>query len=413
MPPPTISTSTRPGSRRLFTGLGRGQKGLLLCVGLLLSAFNGYEVIIHILRRPFQPDFADYYVAAYIGRTAGWSHVYDFATQQALLAHFVPGWQWLPFWNPAPLAWLALPFSYLDFYPAFYLWEIPVVGAWVAAWWFLAPGTRFHRGLQLALLFALFPVGFGIWLGQPVSFVAGLLGLSWWLNRRGQPAWAGVALAAAMWIKPHPLVLVPFVLLLTGHWRWFLSFAVSAVAIGELVVISLWPAGIDQFATALHAAAMSERWADYTIAGTLGFGPLASLTRILYVALALAGAWRWRSAGPEIPVAAAVVGSLAIAPYLHLQDLALLVPAGWLAARALTGAWQARFAIAGWLSVELAVGIGRPLLVLEALWLAFLLVAPRRQVDQDAGRQESARRELEGEVVAAKPVVQVAGKEGS
>ena len=343
-------------------------------VGVVLATavlFDLYEAVGHMLGRPFQPDYTDYFVAARIGLANGWSHIYDFDLQRRLLAETIPGWEWLPFWNPPPLAWLAAPFASLPFWPGFLLWVVALLGAWFATWRLLAPTAS--RWTHLLLLAGLFPVANGIWLGQPTGLVALGLAGAWWLQRDGRHLLAGVTLAAALSLKPHPLILVPVCLLVAGAYRTVLYTALTGFLVASFALLTLGPGGLGDLTAALVAAAHSERWAPYTIAGLVGFGVEATMIKAVFVASALSVAYLWRRTAPSVAILAGVAGSLAVAPYLHLHDLAFLVPAAWIAAPDLTGVAWRRLAIFGWLAIELSLGAGQLVILLEAAILGLAL----------------------------------------
>jgi hypothetical protein len=91
------------------------------------------------------------------------------------------------------------------------------------------------------------------------------------------------------------------------------------------------------------------------------------------MAVALLAAWRRRGAGPELPMAAGIVGSLLATPYLGFQDFLMLIVAGWLVIRAGATTWQVALLVVGYAMLELAlVVLAIPILVTEALLLASL-----------------------------------------
>src|SRR5258708_28100053 len=85
-----------------------------------------------------------------------------------------------------------------------------------------------------------------------------------------------------------------------------------------------------------------------TLKGAMGAtGVLAAALRLLFVAIAVATAFRLR-ATPGLVLPIGIVGSLIVSPYLHASDLCLLSAAAWMVweERAVL-AWRATLA-AGW-----------------------------------------------------------------
>jgi hypothetical protein len=88
-------------------------------------------------------------------------------------------------------------------------------------------------------------------------------------------------------------------------------------------------------------------------------------------------AWRHRHRGPEVPMAAGIVGSLLFTPYLGFQDFLMLVVAGWLLLRTQLTHWRVGLLVAGYVLLQLAlVVMAIPILLAEALLLVSLLRAP-------------------------------------
>ena len=353
--------------------LRRGSLVLRLALGIaaVLVAFNGYQWLRRALNPRFPSDFLVYYQGALTGRTAGWSHLYDFERQQQVLQLVAPGlaWsqEWGPFWNPPPLAWLVAPATLLPYPFAYGVWSAAMTGCLVLGWWLAAPGHGSERALHLLAFLALFPVAFCLALGQPVPLLFGSVAVACWLLRKERPVLAGLALSLVA-LKPHPLLLLPVALLAAGHFR---AFAAAAAGIGFLALISLVSLGTDGLDQLRSDLAVASSWqqAPFTIAGLFGNGPAGWSARGAVAVAALLVAWRHRRSGPELPIAAGVVGSLAVAPFLHLQDLVLLLAAGWLMLRAEATRAQRLFAAAGWLVLEAAVAAGAAVLLLEVCWL--------------------------------------------
>jgi len=116
----------------------------------------------------------------------------------------------------------------------------------------------------------------------------------------------------------------------------------------------------------------------FAVSGPLRLGPLLNVMQLMVVAVALFAAGRHRGQGPEVPMAAGIVGSLLPTPYLGFQDFLMLVVAGWLVLRAGATHWQVGLLVVGYALLELAlVVLAIPILLAEALLLASLAWAAR------------------------------------
>jgi len=111
----------------------------------------------------------------------------------------------------------------------------------------------------------------------------------------------------------------------------------------------------------------------YSISGPLGLGPILTVTQVVVVAMTLLAAWRRRGSGPELPMAAGIVGSLLATPYLGFQDFVMLIVAGWLVIRGGATAWQVALLVVGYALLQLSlVVLAIPILLAEAALLASL-----------------------------------------
>ena len=160
-----------------------------------------------------------------------------------------------------------VPFATLDYRAAFVAWGIVnLLSLWaivhLTALLIRRPAAPLASfGLALGLV-AVWPVRENFVEGQlNVPVTAGIVACWYWLST-GRSMLAGVALAAAVALKPLAGLFVLYAL-----WRreWRLLFA-SAVAIGALAVGGLWLAGIDGTHTyvttayPLHAALWPGYW---------------------------------------------------------------------------------------------------------------------------------------------------------
>jgi hypothetical protein len=342
----------------------------LILIGWDLSVLAGTYISQYAVRN----DFRLAYGAATVGIKNGYGHLYDLAAQKAAIESLGRGFNPQPFISPPPLAWLVTPLLVLPFSAALVLWTVLLLAALVWTWYLLAPPGRLVRAAHLALLLGIFPVAFGVMVGQPGAWVAAAVATAWWLLRHDRPVWAGVALSLIV-LKPQLALLVPACLLVSGHARAFGSWVVAMLLIGLFALALLGPDGLARYRDVL-VQTQTPAWditRRYSISGPLGLGPLLNITQVVVVAVALVTAWRRRAQGPEIPMAAGILGSLLATPYLGFQDFLMLIVAGWLVLRAGATSFQVGLLVVGYALLQLAlVVLAIPILVAEA-WLLLSL----------------------------------------
>jgi hypothetical protein len=372
--------------RRLWPAVG-------LLVGLILIAWDLWEAAgTYISQYAVRNDFRLAYGAALVGIRNGYSHLYDLEAQRSAIESLGAGFNPQPFISPPPLAWLATPLVLLPFSIALVVWTVLLLFALVWTWYLLAPGGGLAKFAHLALLLGVFPVAFGVMVGQPGALVAAAVATAWWLMRRDHPVWAGLALSLIV-VKPQMALLIPLCLLVSGHARTFGAWLAASLVIGLIALALLGPDGVARYRDVL-AQTQTAAWditRRYSISGPIGLGPLLNVTQVLVVALAVFAAWRHRREGPEIPIAAGIVGSLLATPYLGFQDFLMLVVAGWLVVRAGANAWQVALLVVGYILLQFVIVVlALPILIAEALLLLTLSAGhsllPATQTSSDLGR---------------------------
>jgi alpha-1,2-mannosyltransferase len=268
----------------------------------------------------------------------------------------------------------------LPFVVALVIWTLLLLAALCWTWFLLAPPGKWVRPAHLALLLGVFPVAFGVMVGQPGPLVAAVVATTWWLMKRDHPVWAGLVLGLIV-LKPQLALLVPICLLVSGHVRTFGAWLVASLLIGLVALALLGPNGVAGYREVL-AQTQTPTWditRRYSISGPLGLGPVLTLVQVVVVAVTLFAAWRHRGEGPEIPIAAGIVGSLLFTPYLGFQDFLMLIVAGWLVLRSGATHWQVALLVVGYALLELALLVlALPILLAEALLLGSLAWRRRR-----------------------------------
>jgi hypothetical protein len=369
--------------RRVWPAVG-------LLVGVMLIGFDLWVAApTYVSEYPVRNDFRLAYAAATVGIKSGYNHLYDLAAQKSAIQGLGPGFNPQPFISPPPLAWLVTPLLLLPFAVALVVWTLLLLAALCWTWYLLAPAGRAQGAFQtdkwvrpahLVLLLGVFPVAFGVMVGQPGPLVAAAVATAWWLIRKDRPVLAGFVLSLIV-LKPQLALLVPVSLLVSGQARTFGAWLVATLLIGLVALALLGPDGLTRYREVL-AQTQTAAWditRRYSISGPLGLGLVLTVTQVVVVVVALFAAWRHRGEGPEIPIAAGIVGSLLFTPYLGFQDFLMLIVAGWLVLKAGATHWQVGLLVVGYALLELALLVlALPILLVEALLLASLMWQPRR-----------------------------------
>jgi len=368
--------------RKLWPAVG-------LLVGLILIGWDLWAAAgTYISQYAVRNDFRLAYGAALVGIRNGYSRLYDLDAQRAAIESLGPSFNPQPFISPPPLAWLVTPLVLLPFGVALVIWTVLLLAALGWTWYLVAPSGGLAKFAHLALLLGVFPVAFGVMVGQPGALVAAAVATAWWLMRREHPVWAGLALSLIV-LKPQMAFLVPICLLVSGHARTFGAWFAASLVIGLVALLLLGPDGVARYRDLL-AQTQTPAWditRRYSISGPIGLGPLLNMTQVVVVAIAVIAAWRHRHDGPEIPIAVGIVGSLLATPYLGFQDFVMLVVAGWLVVRSGANAWQVALLVVGYALLQFVIVVlALPILLAEALLLLSLLLRPSAQASRDLSR---------------------------
>ena len=368
--------------RKLWPAVG-------LVVGLILIAWDLWAAAgIYVSQYAVRNDFRLAYGAALVGIRNGYSRLYDLAAQRAAIESLGSGFNPQPFISPPPLAWIVTPLVLLPFSVALVIWTVLLLAALGWTWYMLAPSSGLAKVAHLALLLGVFPVAFGVMVGQPGALVAAAVATAWWLMRRGHQVWAGVALSLIV-LKPQMAFLIPICLLASGRARTFGAWVAVSVVIGLAALALLGSEGVARYLDVLKQT-QTPAWditRRYSISGPIGLGPLLNAAQAVVVVSAVAAAWRHRHDGPEIPVAAGIVGSLLATPYLGFQDFLMLVVAGWLVVRGGAQPWQIGLLVVGYALLQFVIVVlAVPILIVEALFLLSLLFRPASQASGDLRR---------------------------
>lgn len=356
-----------------------------LLVGVMLIGFDLWAAAVtYVPQFAVRNDFRLAYAAAIVGLKSGSGHLYDLVAQKSAIESLGTGFNPQPFISPPPLAWLATPFLLLPFHVAVVVWTLLLLAALGWTWYLLAPRGDVVRPAHLAMLLGVFPVAFGVMVGQPGALVAAAVATAWWLMTRDHPVWAGLALSLII-LKPQLALLVPVCLLASGHVKTFGAWLAASLLIGLVAVALLGPDGVARYRDVL-AQTQTAAWditRRYAISGVVGRGPVLTAVQVVVVVVTLLAAWRHRDRGPELPMAAGILGSLLVTPYLGFQDFLMLVVAGWLILCGGATTWQVGLLVVGYALLQLAlVVLAVPILLAEAALLISLAWPRGRALDK-------------------------------
>jgi hypothetical protein len=360
--------------------------------GLLLIGVDIYvAVVTYIPQFRVRNDFRLIYGTALTGLHHGYSHLYDLAAQKLAVEGLGTGFYWSPFLNPPPLVWLVTPLTILPFAAALIVWTALLLGALVLAWYLAAPGSRLTRAAHLAMLLGVFPVAFGVMVGQPVALVVAAVAACWWFAEHDRPVVAGLVLSAIA-LKPQLALFVPLCLLVSGHARVFGSWLVATLVIGLVALAMLGGDGFNRYREVLNLASQWESTRRYAFSGLVGTGAPLYVSEAIVAAVTLLAAWRHRGGGAGMPIAAGIVGSLLFTPYVGFQDFAILFVAGWLIPRSKPSEWQVGALVVGLALLEFCLILPPALILAVESLLLVTLAWPKGFGWITAGRTTVATR---------------------
>jgi|GEM_PF-710021 len=309
----------------VFTGAA-----ILVAAAVANLVFGG-QLDGHLM---YRGDFQTYYVGAKVGLRDGWAHLFDEGLQRPpWSAAFGARAPFIPYLNTPPQAWLVAPLALLPFPAAYAIWVAAMATVAVATMWLLAPSTRRGLGVLLLAAMALWVLGYSLASGQNAVLGALAVALCWRLLVAGRPGWAGVALALIL-LRPNATFMVPLALLVAGRRRLFASWLLTSLVVGAVVLVSLGPAGVRQFLELGSEIRRTHPGAvTMTVVHILGDRPTGIVASLTLTAVAVGVAWRSSRQRPEIAIAAGVLASIFLTPYIHIQDFLTVLAAAAILAR--------------------------------------------------------------------------------
>ena len=356
---------------------------LWLSAAATVAAITAADGIVrrigHFVAEPYDHDFRLNYVAAKIGLTYGWSHIYDRDLEQRVMAQLTPYANGVDtmhnYVTPPLLAWLHVPFTVLPMPAAFVVWVVFTTALLIATWWLVCPGTGLGRVTLLLIAFALWPLYYAFLIGQTVTLTIACLAVFWWFLQRERWAPAGAALAVAFFIKPQLVLLLPAALLVSGRWRPVLYFALSGAALAVISLGLLGQRGISDYVSSVSYTSTNVFHGILTFAW-FGRGVVATTIEVALGVVALGLAW-YRRGRLDLVFALGIVGSTASAFYLHEYDVPVFLLPAWILLRSHLSVPQRAWLVLGIVCAQLiGIGIIRPILLWEAGWIVLLGLEP-------------------------------------
>jgi hypothetical protein len=341
----------------------------------------------HFTSDPSAQDIRVWVIAARIGLTHGWSHIYDLDLERAAsidLAHI--------FLAPPPSAWAVIPLTLMSTPQAYVVWTALNLAAFVAVGWLVCPGSRFTKATLILVGLALWPVHYQFWLGQWVVETLVLLGLAWWLLDRERWIAGGTVLALAMCAKPQDAWLVPVALLVSGRWRPIIGFGAAGAILGGVSLLSLGSYGVNAWVHSIELARANPATGPLTYSSLFGHTSVTAVVEIAFGLAAIGLAW-YRRDRLDLVFALGIAGTIGSASYLHEDDITMLLLAAWIILRAQPSVQMKLWMLIGIAAAQfIAIGMAIPMLLWEPGFLLLLALEPRQ------------RRELAAPLRKAEPV---------
>jgi alpha-1,2-mannosyltransferase len=196
-------------------------------------------------------DFVIYYTGAEIVNAGKRSELYDLNVQQSYQDKFkFPNQPWLvqPF-NHAPYELLLfLPLARLSYQWAYIIWFVLDILLLVVTYRILTPFVDSRNKLLFgALLFAFYPTMIALKMGQD-SVLSLLIFAGVFASLKAQrETLAGSILALGLY-KPHLVLPLAGILLLTRHWRTAVGFSIMTVCLAAVSFAMVgWRGAVDLF----------------------------------------------------------------------------------------------------------------------------------------------------------------------
>jgi hypothetical protein len=280
-------------------------------------------------------NFPPFYSAGVILREGARHSLYAFDEQRTVETRLFPNqaarWKaFVYFYHPAYQAVFMLPFAYLAYRPALFLWMFLGIGAVLASAWLLKPlfpEVRRLTGVPLGLIFlAFWPVVEALPYGQDSMFVLLFLALGFRLYCDRKDFASGAALSCALFKFQY---IIPTVGMLFLRRRF--KLLAGAVAVGILVALACWAvtstSGVVDYWHMLRHHPGETEWEMVDLRGFVdsvrgSYSPVVTL-----VASALVTLWAFlakpRNRAEEF--CAALLVSTLVSFHMHMYDIVVLL----------------------------------------------------------------------------------------
>lgn len=277
---PAVQASPAIGSAQLTDLILHALAAVVLATLLASAVLYAFQNFLSVVPGY---DFAIYYAAALAIRDNAHANIFDLHTlQMAALAHHAAKPQDLYLYPPF-LALLLLPLTVLSYHGVWHLWYVGNVVVWLALpvllgiwmarlvgvtsvatnvrtgsigaarrgpiarlteWWLALPTLTVTIVTLIAFMVISYePIRNSIYFGQVNVLILVLLLLAPWLEQRGHPLLAGLALAIATWIKLFPAVLIAYYLF-RGKWRTAFAAMGACLLLGVAMVPVIGISGV-------------------------------------------------------------------------------------------------------------------------------------------------------------------------
>jgi hypothetical protein len=329
------------------------RRQVLLAVALTAPLLLG---VVHICARTAGSvgcDFTAMYTSALTVRTGHGRERYDLEKQAALQQELFHRTGLMVDIHPPFEALLLAPLTRLSFARAYEVWGAINVALWMLFAYLIRPYVLAPKNTlpHIPLAFLFYPAWLAMFQGQTTFLVLVTYTLTFLCLKRGRDFWAGAFLGLGLF---RFAVILPFALicLLRAKWKVMAGFALAALLLGAVSIMTVGFAGVLAYVHLLFDIARHSRnpalaaalrswimptvrgFLDSVLAGYFSSGWINVIVALLSVFLLLFTARQWRRAdrsgsGAEqnLMFAAALAVSLLTSLHLYTYDLTLMLPA--------------------------------------------------------------------------------------
>ncbi|MBZ5580240.1 MAG: DUF2029 domain-containing protein [Acidobacteriia bacterium] len=294
---------------------------------MLLASFTAAALVTTVAARycfvhPEQNDFASFYSGGHALRVSGLAELYREQLNSPLEQPFV---------RPPAYALLILPFTYLSFPVAFWLWvgvQLLVFGG--CLWW-----AQDWIGWAAALSCFFPPMLLGISHAQDSAVMLAAVVAAFAFSRSERPVLAGLALGLGV-VKFHLFLLWPAALIVQRRWKMLAGLIATAMAAVVISISLVGVGGLASYGRLLAGGRLSpatpEPLYQYGISGLwanlhIGVGPIMYVVAGGVAGLSL---FAVRQRGLHELFVVVPAASLAIAPHVLYYDPSLLLLSLWI-----------------------------------------------------------------------------------